>query len=72
MARAAVAVPEEPAGIYAAYLDWLEARGVGNKTFYSGARVFLARFPDPQAWAALPLWARLEATKPHLQPLLNS
>jgi integrase len=71
MARAAVAVPEESAGIYAAYLDCLEARGVGNKTFYSGARAFLARFPDPQAWAALPLWARLEATKPHLQPLLN-
>lgn len=71
MPRAALAVPDEATDIYDDYLNWLQARGVGNKTFYNGARVFLARFPDPQAWAALPLWARLEGTKPHLQPLLN-
>src|SRR5207247_6827584 len=41
------------------------------KTFESGARCFLARFPDPQAWAGLPLTARLAGTRPHLQPLLN-
>src|SRR5262249_43348114 len=45
--------------------------GVGNKTFESGARCFLARFPGPQAWAALPLAARLAGTRPQLQPLLN-
>ena len=42
-----------PPPIYDAYLDCLAARGVGNKTFDSGARCFLARYPDPQAWAGL-------------------
>ena len=65
------AVPPQAAGIYDAYLACLAARGVGNKTFDSGARCFLARFPDPQAWAGLPLTARLAGTRPHLQPLLN-
>jgi site-specific recombinase XerD len=65
------AVPVEAVDLYAAYLDWLHARGVGNKTFYSGARTFLTRFPDPQAWAALPLSDRLADSRPHVQPLLN-
>src|SRR5215467_8091390 len=65
------AVPPQAAGIYDAYLAWLAARGVGNKTLDSGARCFLARFPDPQAWAGLPLPARLAGTRPQLQPLLN-
>ena len=65
------AVPPQAAPIYDAYLACLAARGVGNKTFESGARCFLARFPDPQAWAAQPLAARLAGTRPHLQPLLN-
>ena len=65
------AVPPQAAGIYDAYLACLAARGVGNKTFDSGARCFLARFPGPQAWAGLPLAARLAGTRPQLQPLLN-
>src|SRR5215471_13896554 len=65
------AVPPQAAPIYDAYLACLAARGVGNKTFESGARCFLARFPDPQAWAAQPLAARLAGTRPQLQPLLN-
>ena len=52
-------VPPQAMHIYDAYLACLAARGVGNKTFDSGARCFLARFPDPQAWAAQPLAARL-------------
>jgi hypothetical protein len=52
------AVPVEAVDLYTGYLDWLAARGVGNKTFYGGARSFLARFPDPQAWARLPLEQR--------------
>jgi site-specific recombinase XerD len=64
-------VPAQAAPVYDAYLGWLAARGVGNHTFDSGARCFLARFPDPQAWAGLPLAARLAGTRPHLQPLLN-
>jgi integrase len=65
------AVPPRAAPIYDAYLACLAARGVGNKTFESGARCFLARFPGPQTWAGLPLAARLAGTRPHLQPLLN-
>src|SRR5204862_1138986 len=61
----------QAAPIYDAYLDCLAARGVGNKSFDSGARCFLARFPDPQDWAAQPLAARLAGTRPQLQPLLN-
>src|SRR5215475_4421397 len=65
------AVPPQAAPIYDAYLACLAARGVSNKTFESGARCFLARFPGPQAWAGLPLLARLVGTRPHLQPPLN-
>ena len=65
------AVPPQAAPIYDAYLDCLAARGVGNKTFDSGARCLLARYPDPQEWAALPLEQRLADTRPHLQPVLN-
>ncbi len=71
MPPAKTAVPARAAHIYDAYLACLAAREVGNKTFYSGARAFLARFPDPQAWAALPLAARLAGTRPQLQPLIN-
>lgn len=67
----AIAVPSEAANLYSGYLDWLEARGVGNRTYYGGARSFLARFPDPQDWAALTLEERHGSTRPHLQPLLN-
>ena len=65
------AVPQQAVPVYDAYQGWLAARGVGNKPFDSGARCFLARFPDPQAWADLPLTARLTGSRPHLQPLLN-
>ncbi len=71
MPPARTAVPGQAAHIYDAYLACLAAREVGNKTFESGARNFLARFPDPQAWAAQPLAARLAGTRPHLQPLIN-
>ena len=64
-------VPPQAEPVYRAYLDCLAARGVGNKTFDSGARCFLARYPDPQAWAGLPLEQRLASTRPHLQPVLN-
>src|SRR6266446_4004024 len=64
-------VPPQAVPVYDAYRGWLAARGVGNHTFDSGARCFLARFPDPQDWAGLPLTARLAGTRPQLQPLLN-
>ena len=65
------AVPLQAAPVYDAYLGWLAVRGVGNKSFDSGARCFLARFPDPQAWAVQPLAGRRAGTRPQLQPLLN-
>ncbi len=71
MPPAKTPVPAQAAPVYRAYLDCLAARGVGNKTFDSGARCFLARYPDPQAWAGLPLEQRLAGTRPHLQPVLN-
>ena len=43
------AVPLQAVPAYEAYLACLAARGVGNKTFESGARSFPGRFPDPQA-----------------------
>ena len=49
MPPAKTPVPAQATPIYRAYLDCLAARGVGNKTFDSGARCFLARYPDPQA-----------------------
>src|SRR5207245_3382919 len=64
-------VPPQAVHIYDAYPACLAARGAGNKTFDSGARCFLARFPGPQAWAVQPLAARLAGTRPQLQPLLN-
>jgi site-specific recombinase XerD len=66
-----LAVPGEAVCLYEAYLDWLARRGVGNRTFYSGARSFLARFPDPQTWAALPLTDRLAISTSQIRPLLS-
>jgi site-specific recombinase XerD len=71
MPPARTQVPPHAVPVYEAYLTWLAARGVGNRTYDSGARCFLARYPDPQAWAGLPLESRLAGTRPHLQPLLN-
>jgi len=71
MPPARTQVPPRAVPVYEAYLAWLAARGVGNHTYDSGARCFLARYPDPQAWAGLPLESRLAGTRPHLQPLLN-
>jgi hypothetical protein len=65
-----VAVPEEATDLYDAYLGWLASRGVGNRTFYGGARRILVRFPDPQAWADQPLADRLRATSAE-RPFLN-
>jgi len=70
MPPAPTAVPAGAVDLYEAYLAWLARRGVGNRTLYSGARSFLARFPDPQAWAELPLGARLAAGT-QTRPLLN-
>jgi site-specific recombinase XerD len=61
----------EPAGaLLDAYLAWLAAGKRGNRTYVVFARSFLARWPDPQAWAAEPLELRLGANR-HARPLLG-
>ena len=65
-----MAVPDAAVDLYEGYLEWLEQRRVGNRTFLSGARSFLARYPDPQCWAARPLAERL-AVGSQTRPLLN-
>jgi len=63
-------VPEQAGALYAGYLDWLQGRGAGNHSFFVGAKNFLRRFPDPQAFAAEPLRARL-AEGGNVRPLLT-
>lgn len=66
-------VPDEAVDLYDGYLDWLDARGVGNSSFFSGARGFLVRWPDPQSWARSPLETRLgvgSQTSPFLNYLM--
>lgn len=52
------------------YLATLRARGAGNRSFLAGARAFLARWPEPQAWAGQPLPVRLSANS-ETRPLLT-
>jgi hypothetical protein len=53
-----------------AYLAHLDRSGRGNSAYASAARTFLARWPQPQAWAALPLAERLQAGK-QTRPLVT-
>jgi len=71
MPAAPLAVPAEAVDLHAAYRAWLARRGVGNRSFYSGARSFLARFPDPRAWAALPLEERQRSSAAQEGPFLG-
>ena len=62
-----------PRRLLADYRVALAARGAGNTAFVSGARSFLARWPDPQAWVTQPLGVRLGAnssTRPFLTFLM--
>ena len=70
----------DPAALHAAYLGHLQRTGRGNTAYWTAARTFFARWPDPAAWAADSLDVRLSAngaTRPlitflmlhgHLQP----
>jgi integrase len=59
-----------PSGLLGGYRAALATRGAGNKSFDCAARSFLARWPDPQSWAAEPLPVRLSAS-PSARPFLN-
>lgn len=48
-------------GLLAAYLTYLAATGRGNLPYERAARRFFDTWPDPAAWAALPLEDRLAA-----------
>ncbi|MGC1283149.1 MAG: tyrosine-type recombinase/integrase [Streptosporangiaceae bacterium] len=77
---AASAPAPDPAALHAAYLGHLQRTGRGNTAYWTAARTFFARWPDPAAWTAEPLHVRLSAngaTRPlitflmlhgHLQP----
>ena len=56
--------------LFESYCAALAARGAGNRSFLGAARVFLDRWPDPQAWAEQPLPVRLSAGSA-LRPLLT-
>src|ERR1035441_844607 len=74
----------DPAALHAAYLGHLQRTGRGNPAYWTAARTFFARWPDPAAWAADSLDVRLSAngaTRPlitflmlhgHLQPGYDS
>ena len=59
-----------PDELLAGYLVSLTERGAGNSAFGSGARGFLGRWPDPQAWADQPLAVR-HSVNGSTRPLLN-
>jgi integrase len=51
----------DPSDLHASYLDYLARTGRGNTAYWTAARTFFARWPDPAAWAAEPLPVRLAA-----------
>jgi site-specific recombinase XerD len=51
----------DAAGLHAAYLGHLRRTGRGNTAYWTAARTFFARWPDPAARAAEPLQVRLAA-----------
>ena len=50
-----------PGGFFAAYQGYLGATGRGNTAYTQAAKTFFRRWPDPTAWAAQPLAAKLKA-----------
>jgi hypothetical protein len=66
---------EPPAAVLAAYAAHLGRSGRGNVVYERAARAFLRRWPQVQAWVALPLRSRLaagSATRPFVTFLLVS
>ena len=71
MPPAKTAVPPQAALICDAYLGWLAARGVGNKTLRQRRPLVLGPLPRPAGLGGEPLAARLAGSRPHLQPFLK-
>src|SRR5665647_3350261 len=51
-------------GLFADYQAYLGATGRGNTAYTQAAKTFFRRWPDPNAWAAQPLEARLALNSP--------
>src|SRR5216683_1758604 len=47
--------------LHTAYLGYLRSTGRGNTAYWTAARSFFARWPDPYAWADEPLEVKLSA-----------
>jgi site-specific recombinase XerD len=56
------ATTSQPAALLAAYQEYLRRRGGRSAAYWSGARAFFARWPDPALWAREPLTVRLSAS----------
>ena len=70
-ASAPSSAPAWPVALLDGYRAALAARGAANSAFLGAARVFLARWPDPQRWAEQqPLRVMLSASS-STRPLLN-
>src|ERR1019366_1800710 len=64
----------DPAALHAAYLGHLQRTGRGNTAYWTAARTFFARWPDPAARAADSLDVRLSAngaTRPLITSLMR-
>jgi integrase len=70
MSAEAWPIPDDTTDLYDGFVDWLAQRGVGNPSFFTGARSLLRRFPDPQGFATLPLASRLSEGG-HVRPMLT-
>lgn len=47
--------------LHSAYLSYLRSTGRGSTAYWTAARSFFARWPDPYAWAGEPLEVKLSA-----------
>jgi len=56
--------------LHAAYLDYLRTTGRGNTAYWTAARTFFSRWPDPYDWADEPLEVKLSANGP-TRPLIT-
>ncbi|GAA4378568.1 tyrosine-type recombinase/integrase [Paeniglutamicibacter cryotolerans] len=63
-ANASNPLTEDPSLVVDAFRDYLAARGHGSTPVFSGARTFMARWPEPGDWLDEPLEQRVE-TKYH-------
>lgn len=62
-ANASNPLAEDPLHVVDEYRDYLAARGHGSKPAFSGARTFMARWPQPEDWLGEPLAQRAETKK---------